>query len=71
MDTKLERVRVFNINRDKCLGLGAIVGYENMEIFGHICEIPKIILDTGEILFGSETWWGKVSWDKYPLGSEG
>ncbi len=51
------RVRVLNADRNEDLGNGTIVAYQEIDIFGTKCQTPKILLDSGETVFGSETWW--------------
>ena len=57
------RVRVLSADQSEDLGLGTIVGYHDVEAFGHEVQTPEILLDDGETVFGYETWWAKVGSD--------
>jgi len=54
------RVRVLNADQSEDLGLGTIVDYHDIEVFGHEVQTPEILLDNGETVFGYETWWAKI-----------
>lgn len=55
------RVRVLNADQTEDLGLGTIVGHKEVEVFGHKCETPEILLDSGETVYGYETWWSECN----------
>ena len=50
------RVKVWDAGKENYLGEGCIIG--ERKVLG--ITTPKILLDTGKIVFGYETWWRPV-----------
>lgn len=54
------RVRVWNADQSKYLGLGTLTRWEPVEIMGFKTESPVIRLETGSEIRGVECWWEPV-----------
>ena len=50
-------------------GYGTLVGYEDIEIDGLEINNPKIVLDSGESIYGIECWWGSEDMIKMNIQS--
>lgn len=48
---------VYSPDMNYIIGIGKIVGYENLLGLNLDIETPKIELTTGRIIYGCECWW--------------